>query len=199
VLTDERRRPHRSQTDPSSSSDGLVVDPSHSAGIEPGPTGTNRALADGQRLLGEGQADPRPIRGTDTTVDLLGSITIPGRPEHVRLARQFTTLFLHEKEAGADAVLLVSELVSNSILHSDSRLPGGMITVTLFGVPCGIRAEVTDQGSATVPALTTGPAAEEPTENGRGLLLVERLSDRWGIVTAPDCTVTWFELTGQSR
>lgn len=164
-----------------------------------GQIAVSRALADNRRPSGDGQVSLRPMTGTGSSVDLLGSITIPGRPEHVRLARQFTTALLHENVAMADAaVLLVSELVSNSVLHSDSHLPGGIITVTLIGVRGGIQAEVTDQGSATVPALTTGPEAAEPTENGRGLLLVEQLSARWGVVSAPGCTVTWFELMGLS-
>jgi anti-sigma regulatory factor (Ser/Thr protein kinase) len=206
VLTDERLRPHRSQTDSSRSSDKsaspdvLTAGPGNSTVRGPGPIGTDQALADGYRPPCRGQSGPRPMTGTDVMVDLLGSITIPGRPEHVRLARQFTAVFLHEKGAIVDtAVLLVSELVSNSILHSDSHLPSGMITVTLFGVPGGIRADVTDQGSASIPTLTTGAESAEPTENGRGLLLVHQLSDRWGVVPAPGCTVTWFELMGQSR
>jgi len=89
-----------------------------------------------------------------TGAALLGSLTIPGRPEHVAEARAFAARTLGESCACADTVVLLTcELVTNSLQHSDSRRDGGTITVTLIAIPGGIRAEVTDEGGATVPAL----------------------------------------------
>jgi anti-sigma regulatory factor (Ser/Thr protein kinase) len=92
--------------------------------------------------------------------------------------------------------LLVSELIGNSLRHSNSRHPGGVITLTLMKVPDGHRAEVTDEGSVTVPALR--PAVRnspDPAESGRGLQLVDMISARWGDRRDQAGTVTWFELT----
>jgi anti-sigma regulatory factor (Ser/Thr protein kinase) len=131
-----------------------------------------------------------------TGAALLGSLTIPGRPEHVAEARAFAAQSLGDDCACADTVILLTcELVTNSLQHSDSRHDGGTITVTLIAIPDGIRAEVIDEGGATVPAL--GPVPPEPAElpeGGRGLQLVDMLSTRWNYCRDEAGTVTWFEL-----
>lgn len=130
-------------------------------------------------------------------ITLLGSLTIPGQPAHVASARAFVARTLGDDHPCTDtAVLLTSELVTNSLRHSLSRRDGGTITVTLIAIPGGIRAEVIDEGGATVPALRTGPGrSPEQTEGGRGLLLVEMLSDRWSYWRDEVGMATWFELT----
>src|SRR5450755_3728001 len=51
------------------------------------------------------------------------NLTVPGRPGQVHAARVFTgTTLGDDHPCAAVAVLLVSELVTNSVLHSDSRL-----------------------------------------------------------------------------
>jgi anti-sigma regulatory factor (Ser/Thr protein kinase) len=131
-----------------------------------------------------------------TGATLLGSLTIPGRPEHVAEARRFTARTLGDSWAcAATAVLLTSELVTNSVQHSDSSRDGGTITVTLIAIPGGIRAEVTDASGMTVPALSPGQTERpELTEGGRGLQLVDMLSVRWSCCRDEAGTVTWFEL-----
>ena len=127
---------------------------------------------------------------------LLGSLTIPGQPECVHVAREFVAARLDDGYACADtAVLLTSELVTNSAVHSDSRRDGGTITVTLIAVPGGIRAEVIDEGGATVPSLSPGPGRPDLSDTGRGLQLIEALSARWDYWSDEKGTVTWFELT----
>ena len=126
---------------------------------------------------------------------LLGSLTIPGRPEHVAEARAFAARKLGNDWACADtAVLLTCELVTNALQHSHSCRDGGTITVTLIAVPGGIRAEVIDEGSATAPALRPDAEPAELAEGGRGLRLVEMLSARWNYCRDEAGTVTWFEL-----
>lgn len=131
-----------------------------------------------------------------TGTALLGSLTIPGRPERVRAARAFVAQTLDDGCACAPtAVLLTCELVTNSLQHSNSRRDGGTITVTLIAIPGGIRAEVIDEGGATVPVLRPGqPGLPEMAEGGRGLQLVEMLSARWSYTRDEAETVTWFEL-----
>jgi anti-sigma regulatory factor (Ser/Thr protein kinase) len=127
---------------------------------------------------------------------LLGSLTIAGKPEHLRAVRAFVARSLGDERACADtAVLLTSELVTNSLQHSQSRRHGGSITVSLIAVLGGIRAEVIDEGGATVPALRPGqPDPPELAESGRGLMLVDSLSARWSYLCGEGGTVTWFEL-----
>ncbi|MFI9587403.1 ATP-binding protein [Streptomyces sp. NPDC052236] len=40
---------------------------------------------------------------------------------------------------------------------------------------------------------TPAPAGEELSEGGRGLLLVDAVTDRWGTVPLPGGKTVWFE------
>jgi anti-sigma regulatory factor (Ser/Thr protein kinase) len=125
---------------------------------------------------------------------LASVLVIPGRPEHVLAARAFTSLVLSVHGIDDDGVagLLVTELAANSLQHSDSGKPGGTVTVTVTVAPGTVVAEVADDGGDGEPALR-GPAGEE-AERGRGLQLVEALSDGWGYSRAGGRLVTWFSL-----
>lgn len=132
----------------------------------------------------------------NTGTVMLGSLTIPGQPENLRAVRAFVARALGEDcRCAPTAVLLTSELVTNSLQHSDSRRDGGTITITLIAVPGGVRAEVIDGGGQTVPALRpSAPWLPELRESGRGLQMVEMLSARWSYYRDAAGTVTWFEL-----
>jgi anti-sigma regulatory factor (Ser/Thr protein kinase) len=122
------------------------------------------------------------------------TLTIPGCDhDQAHAARVFTTGALTgEHPSAAVAVLLVSELVTNSMLHSDSRLPGGTITITVTGSPGGARVEVRDAGGVSVPVVTD--ADDALAGHGRGLRLVRALAARWGYHRVPDGLLTWFEV-----
>nr|MDQ2815124.1 ATP-binding protein [Actinomycetota bacterium] len=60
------------------------------------------------------------------------SVTIPALPEQVRVARAFVAGVLGRSHPHADlALLLASELVTNSVRHSGSAAPGGLVMVTV--------------------------------------------------------------------
>lgn len=121
------------------------------------------------------------------------NLVIDGRPEQVSAARAFVRQVLGSSHPGAErAALLTSELVTNSVLHSDSRRPGNTITVTLTGITDGIRVEVLDAGGASVPSLAR--IDDEVTDHGLGLRLVSDLSARWGYHRDGAGLVTWFEV-----
>ena len=86
-----------------------------------------------------------------------------------------------------DARLLVSELVTNSVLHGD----GDRIRLVLDLDHRGrLRCEVIDGGDGFVPLAR---AADRTESGGWGLELVERLSERWGV--REGSTHVWFEIT----
>lgn len=120
-------------------------------------------------------------------------LTIPGQPGQAHAAREFV-----ETALGADrpftfaAVLLTSELVTNSMLHSHSRLPGQTITITVTGIPGGVRVEVRDAGGTSVPSPHV---RDDLADHGRGLQLVTDLSARWGHRREHSGSVTWFEVS----
>lgn len=123
---------------------------------------------------------------------ILGSVTLLGRPEHVRTARQFVTRTIGHDHPKADAaMLLTSELVTNAVTHSRSRLPGGTVELVVSTNSSGLLISVTDNGSdSKVPTIGVNPGGQ----NGNGLLLVESLADVWGYLHDLARTVVWFRL-----
>lgn len=121
------------------------------------------------------------------------SLTVAGRADRVDIARTFVGRLLGPHPCTDIAVLLVSELVTNSIRHSDSRLPGGVVTVAALAGGDAIRVEVTDRSGPTVPEVRDG--ADSLAEGGRGLQLVDTLAASWGYQQSAGSTTTWFECT----
>lgn len=118
-------------------------------------------------------------------------LTIEGVPNQVSAARAFVRQVLGSGHPGAERVtLLTSELVTNSVEHSDSRLPGGTVTMTLRVGINRVRVEVTDVGGTAVPTLCHD---NDLGESGRGLRLVNAYSLAWNYHRGTDGTVTWFE------
>ncbi|OEV05771.1 ATP-binding protein [Streptomyces oceani] len=80
-----------------------------------------------------------------------------------------------------DAALVVTELVSNAVLHDAA--PGRDFTLRLThdsgtGV---VRVEVSDTHSTAQSVRPAGPGHTPVEEHGRGLLLVDALATRWGV------------------
>jgi anti-sigma regulatory factor (Ser/Thr protein kinase) len=139
-------------------------------------------------------------RASDATEDLavmsgaavLGGLTIPGRPEHVREARSFVGKALGELHPSLDtAVLLTSELVTNAVMHSCSRCVGGTVSVLIMESAGGVRIEVADQGSDLSTPVVRGDVY---ASDGHGLFLVQTLADQWGYLRDDTGTTVWFWL-----
>ncbi|WP_406511011.1 ATP-binding protein [Streptomyces sp. NBC_00212] len=119
-------------------------------------------------------------------------------PESVPLARLSvrTTLDCWGLASLADsAVIIVSELVTNSVQHAapvrrPGREPGRCrLTVQRPG-PGLLRIEVSDHCPRRI--VCRRPRAND--ERGRGLLLVAALADRWDVTATPDGKSVWAEL-----
>ncbi len=95
-----------------------------------------------------------------------------------------------------DAVLLVSELTTNALLHTDSDQV--LCGLKLTAGERSLRIELHDDSPAPVPPAEhrAGPGEE----GGRGLFLVRQLADRWGSArsTRAEGKVVWAELTAFS-
>lgn len=100
----------------------------------------------------------------------------PAQPRYVREARAFLARILAESPVADDAVLCLSELAANAVLHSRSRQPGGSFTVRAQFDSARLRVEVCDHGGPWHTATRTSADGQ----NGRGLLIVSQLATRWG-------------------
>jgi len=86
-----------------------------------------------------------------------------------------------------DVVLIVSELVSNSVRHSGADPQSDGIGVKVSVRAGEIRVEVTDSGP--------GFSIDDPRGEGMGLAIVEKLADRWGMADGRHRFVVWAELS----
>ena len=122
----------------------------------------------------------------------LGSLTLPGEPRHVRSARTFVAQTIGAGHQRADeALLLTSELVTNAVTHSRSRLPGGTVKVVVAAKASALLISVTDDGSdSTVPAIRR----LDEGEHGNGLLLADTIADVWGYMHHASRMMVWFKL-----
>jgi anti-sigma regulatory factor (Ser/Thr protein kinase) len=85
-------------------------------------------------------------------------------------------------------VLLISEVVSNAVLHS-SGPDDAPITVTAMVTSDVFHVSVTDAGDGFTP----GQRDPARVDGGYGLFLVEKAASRWGVEARRPTTV-WFEL-----
>ena len=88
-----------------------------------------------------------------------------------------------------DATLLVSELVTNAYRHAP-REGVPEIELRLRVDPSRVRVVVTDPGAGFVAEPRLPTASES---SGWGLYLVDRIADRWGVITK-DRSEVWFEI-----
>jgi anti-sigma regulatory factor (Ser/Thr protein kinase) len=102
----------------------------------------------------------------------------PGSPRQVSAARQFVASALDGSPWREDAVIVVSELFTNALRHTQSGQPGGLVVVGVSQWPQGVRVAVTDQGSANQPVIRNPGPNRQPVDSGNGLYLVACLSGR---------------------
>jgi anti-sigma regulatory factor (Ser/Thr protein kinase) len=89
----------------------------------------------------------------------------------------------------ATLTLLVSEVVTNAVIHPDVEPPGG-IRLSARIAKGQIRVEVTDEGSGFTPQ----PRDPAKSDRGYGLFLLEHQASAWGVERQAGNTV-WFELS----
>jgi hypothetical protein len=110
-------------------------------------------------------------------------------PEAVRHARRFARRVLRAWGVGEEAdaaMLVVSELVTNGLVHTD-----GLVRLDLTLINHRLRIAVADSSPRT-PIKPAGLGWE--ATGGRGILLVEAMSAAWGSVPASGGKQVWAEL-----
>ncbi|MEU6949065.1 ATP-binding protein [Streptomyces sp. NPDC046316] len=107
-----------------------------------------------------------------------------------RILRMFLGRWALDHLADA-AELALTELVANVVRH----VPGRRCTVLILREPHALRVEVAD----AAPGPLYAKAAEPLAEGGRGLTLVEAVTDRWGVEPTADGKTVWFECDSPAR
>lgn len=119
-------------------------------------------------------------------------LRLPPEPEVVATARhaldQLTNLLPPEKLE--DVRLVVSELVTNSILHAGLS-PEEQISLKVTVSDEAVRGSVCDPGPGF--GMPSEPSPRSDLSGGWGLPIVETISDRWGVEGNRHACV-WFEI-----
>ncbi|MQS07078.1 ATP-binding protein [Streptomyces alkaliphilus] len=117
-------------------------------------------------------------------------------PLSSRWARRIAGRWLAERgvapdsEAAGSAAVIVAELTANAVAHGAGPAAGFELRLLIrspgpAGTPRTVRIEVTDAGGGSRPPRPGAvPLPAEDAEHGRGLPLVEALSDRWEVFDA---------------
>lgn len=144
-----------------------------------------------RRLPGRAASTPADGRANLSLVPARRSLGLALHPASVGLARRVVRETLDvDGRAGAHAdvaQLLVSELVTNAIVHARSEV-GLTVSVTEELV----RVEISDQN----PHPPTQRAYDRGATTGRGLALLRALATRFGVVATAEGKVVWFTLGG---
>jgi anti-sigma regulatory factor (Ser/Thr protein kinase) len=95
------------------------------------------------------------------------------------------------EDGAADVALILSELVTNSVLHADVG-SDQTLTVECTALPGCLRITVTDPGSCLEPRVR---ALDREAGGGYGLRIVESLSSAWGVVhNTVGATSVWCDV-----
>jgi anti-sigma regulatory factor (Ser/Thr protein kinase) len=116
--------------------------------------------------------------------------TFPAEASSVSQARRFLLGLVADlpNDTQTTVVLLGSELTTNAVRHG--KCTEFKIEVIRCDTQGCLRVEVGDTSEAP-PTLV--PTCDR-TSGGLGVLIVDRLSDRWGWRRVPGGKVTWFEV-----
>ncbi|MFJ7203589.1 ATP-binding protein [Streptomyces sp. NPDC098789] len=132
-----------------------------------------------------------PLRARSPVMGQRRRLALRGVRGHVAKGRDFTREAIRDwgwpsNQTSEDALLVVSELLTNASLHA-----GGCDELVLtYGT--ALRIEVLD-GETELPAPRVTPRG---TPGGHGLAIVQRLSDRWGADAHASGKVVWAEIEG---
>jgi len=132
------------------------------------------------------RAEPRPVSPSATSAEFPADARSAGRGR--AFVGQFCAAHGLTGDVRRTASLLVSELVTNAIVHgrSGTRIDIGLRARVL-------RVSVYDDSAASLPPVDRQPRGA--AEGGRGLLIVSMLAARWGSeATEGGGKAVWFEL-----
>lgn len=114
-------------------------------------------------------------------------LALDADPRAVRLARTFVrdAVDIADEELVDDLVLLTSELVTNAVVHARTPIEVGVVRGDDH-----VLVSVGDHN----PARPEQQPFDTDRAGGRGLLIVRRLTNSWGITAHEKGKSVWFTL-----
>ena len=95
-----------------------------------------------------------------------------------------------------DAVLVVSELVTNAVVHAGTEV---VLECRLEQDAGALVVEVADHHPSRAPRDAEAEGPYETLEYGRGLRLVATLAEAWGVTFRKGTKTVWARLTAEAR
>ena len=89
-----------------------------------------------------------------------------------------------------DVLLLMTELVTNAVRHADAA-PDRMVRLEVRQQRGAVRVSVCDEGPGFEPEATS---SSPDGAGGWGLVLVDRIADRWAVTRTATGACVWFEI-----
>lgn len=124
------------------------------------------------------------------------TVQLAGRPEAAAEARQWVGTVAAiggaSEEITDDARLLVSEVVTNAVVHSASRGREAGVTIQVTVQPGRLTVEVADAGGPAAPMRRAD--SDGLDAHGRGLDLLDLVAADWGVRGDLGGRVVWFAL-----
>jgi anti-sigma regulatory factor (Ser/Thr protein kinase) len=120
-------------------------------------------------------------------VDAVVSLPDPARAvrQARRAAAEILTRWKCDADSIEDAVLIVSEIVTNAMRHCV-----GPVYLRLSRAADYVRVEVTDSSPGEPHLVQAGPG----DESGRGLRIINQLATRWGWQRTRDGKQVWADV-----
>jgi hypothetical protein len=112
----------------------------------------------------------------------------PGEERRLSLLRRWLESLLPDCPARDDVACVATELGTNAVRHTASH--GGWFALEITWCESAVRVAVADGGAPGAPRVIDDPAAEQ----GRGLLVVEGLSVRSGVLGDHRGRIVWADI-----
>jgi len=159
-------------------------------------TSTGRPL---RLVAGDDVPQPRPVPDAREAAEAPApedelALELPPQRRSVAVGRHWVVRVA--AEAGVTGManqvveLLASELLANAVLHGTQRAPERPIRIEFALEDDRVRVAVSDSVLRRPVVLHPEPIAPA----GRGMAIVEAMSDRWGVHESPDGKTVWFEV-----
>lgn len=123
---------------------------------------------------------------------VLATLTLPGTARSLEYTRRFVEDMLGADHPALDSALIcTNEIATNAVRHTRSG-EDGHFTVIIAEDEGSVQISVVDDGTEGLPVVRV---ADPLDETGRGMFLVEMLSDEWSVESDGNAKVVWFRVS----